>query len=120
VASSGPIIQEVGSTDLNNPTAMATLTLGPGSYVIMANGSAQGDGPGTATIHCAIDAGNGDNGIGVSLPAKAEGSVATTLPVSLTATTTYRFNCYRLTPSDNMFLFNAKLTALQVGSITNQ
>jgi hypothetical protein len=118
-SSSGPTNQDVASTDPANPTAMATLTLSPGNYVIMANGWAQGSASGQATIHCGIDTGTGDQGVGESLSGPAEGSVATTLAVSLTATTTYRFNCYRVTAAD-MHLLRAQLTALRVGSITNQ
>jgi Collagen triple helix repeat (20 copies) len=117
--STAPVDQDVASTDPANPTVMSTLTLGPGSYVITANGWARGRGPGPATIHCGVDTASGDQSIGESLGSSQEGSVTTTLPVSVNTTGSYRFNCYRLGP-DAMHLVRSQLTAVKVGAITNQ
>jgi hypothetical protein len=109
----------VASTDPANPTALDTIALGPGSYVITANGWAQGASAATATIQCGIDTGTGDHAVGESLANSEQGSFTMTLPVSVGANATYRFNCYRLDAND-MRLVRAQLTALKVGSVTNQ
>ena len=98
---------------------MDAIALSPGSYVITANAWAQGQGPSTATINCAIDTGAGDQQVGESLAASSQGSVSMTLPVTLTASATYRFNCYELN-SNNMHLVTAQLTAVKVGAVTTQ
>ena len=110
---------DVASTDPSSPTVINTLNLAPGSYVITATGWTQGVGPSTATIHCGIDSGTLAQGTGVSLPASSEGSIAATLPVTLTATTTEKFMCDRVDANDMRFL-GSRLTAVQVGTITAQ
>jgi hypothetical protein len=97
---------------------MGSLSLAPGSYVITANGWAQGKGPGTATARCGIGPGSSQQ-VGVSLPTGLEGSLASTLPVSVAATTTYELTCYRLT-ADDIQLLRSQLTAIKVGSVTSQ
>ena len=67
IVSPAPANQDVTSTDPANPTVMDTIALSPGSYVITANGWAQGQGPATATINCGIDTGTGDQQVGETL-----------------------------------------------------
>jgi hypothetical protein len=119
IVSPAPANQDVTSTDPANPTVMDTIALSPGSYVITANGWAQGQEPSTATVNCGIDTGAGDQQVGESLAASGQGSVAMTRPVTLTASATYRFNCYRLDGND-MHLVSAQLTAVKVGAVTTQ
>jgi hypothetical protein len=115
----GPANQAVSSTDQTNPSVMDTIALSPGSYVITASGWAQGTGPGTDTIQCAIDTGAGDQSMGETLGSTEQGSVALTLPVTITATSTFRFNCYRL-DANGMNLIRSQLTAVKVGTVTSQ
>jgi hypothetical protein len=116
---SGPANQDVSSADPANPTVLATIALGPGSYVITADGWARGAGTATATVQCGIDTGMGDHAVGESLASSEQGSVAMTRTVSLSAAATYRFNCYRLDANDMRFV-QAQLTAIKVGAVTNQ
>jgi hypothetical protein len=119
VTRTGPANQAVSSADQANPTVVDTIALSPGSYVITANGWAQGTGPASDTIQCGIDTGAGDQSVGETLAAPEQGSVAITLPVTITAPSTYRLNCYRL-DNNGMNLVRAQLTAVKVGSVSAQ
>jgi hypothetical protein len=115
----GPANQAVSSTDQANPTVVDTIALSPGSYVITANGWAQGTSSSPDTIQCGIDTGAGDQSVGETLGSTEQGSVALTLPVTITATSTFRFNCYRL-DANGMNLIRSQLTAVKVGTVTSQ
>jgi hypothetical protein len=87
--------------------------------VITANGWAQGTSSSPDTIQCGIDTGAGDQSVGETLAAPEQGSVAITLPVTITASSTYHLNCYRL-DNNGMNLVRAQLTAVKVGSVSAQ